>query len=341
VSTVILEHRPEIQAALEAHENSFQALRAALALARLLEGAYAAGETPAAWSHSRLTGGGYPVEFTYTTADRSLRYTVDPAPPGSPLAGRLISTAALLEQLGSPPLEPHLLELLSDCQGNGDLDYGAWLGGRHGPSGDRYKLYAELPPAGADCLAELIHTVMVSPPRLPDRQIQLRMLGCEPAANRIELYYRVDRLEIDHLPHLLKPAGLTERAGELLAWIEAAYGHPLRGKLPGGSVGFSYALSYPAEQPQVPGAFTVFLFARALWGGDARIRLRFADHARSMGREARGYLLATAPLASRDVYQTYHGLLGISLSQDASLHLSLGVRPPLPETNPTNLNNAA
>jgi hypothetical protein len=94
-------------------------------------------------------------------------------------------------------------------------------------------------------------------------------------------------------------------------------------RIPGGSVGFSYAVA-----PGEPTAFTLFLFTRLLWGGDGRIRQRFYERLQSVGLDPSPYWQVTAPLAERDIYQTYHGLLGFTLATLAPIQLSLGVRPP-------------
>jgi hypothetical protein len=150
------------------------------------------------------------------------------------------------------------------------------------------------------------------------------MLAVEPASGRLEFYLRYRSLAPGTLPLLLQPAGLSAHTEELLDLIQQIYAHPLTERIPGGSVGFSYALL-----PGQPGVtFTLYLFTRLLWGGDARIRLRFAERLQAAGLDPTTYLQLTSPLAGRDVYQTYHGLLGFVVSARSPLRLSLGLRPP-------------
>jgi hypothetical protein len=169
-----------------------------------------------------------------------------------------------------------------------------------------------------------IETFLNFPPRLYQGAAQLTMIATEPAVGRIELYLRTRELELVTLPLLLEAAGLRSRAGEVIDFIEEAYDHRLAGRIPGGSAGFSYAL--------IPGScevvFTLYLFTRMLWGGDARIRRCFTERLRTAGQDPAAYRELTAPLAERDVYHTYHGLLGFTLAPAAPIHLSLGVRPP-------------
>jgi hypothetical protein len=199
------------------------------------------------------------------------------------------------------------------------------VGGRHkGPSaaGDRFKLYFEVPEGGGEPLLPP-HLPSEPAPRLSDRRLQLRMYGYEPTSGAHERYYRVAHGMSHHLYHLLRQAGLECRTRELLDLIQEAYGHPLDDKIPGGSVGFSYA-----HGPGRPVVFTLFLFARALWGGDRRILRRLATLAAARGWDLGAYSQAAAPLAARDVYQTYHGLLGFVVAPDRPIQVTIGLRPP-------------
>jgi len=209
------------------------------------------------------------------------------------------------------------------------LRYGAWIGGRHPMAGsvDRFKLYIEIPARYIRAAQSLLTPFLRSRPHLPERELQLRMLGLEPATGRMEFYYRVEDLSSAMLSHLLYPAGLRSRADELLNCVEEAYGYSLRApgtRIPGGSVGFSYAVSPDTNRVM----FTLFLYARLLWGGDARIRTRFCEWLESVGQDSLRYREMTASLSSRDIFQTYHSSIGFILTSDAPIPISLGVRPP-------------
>jgi len=333
-----MDHHPDIQAALDVLARTFPraTARASSALSILLRQTYigakrSAGDHQAAWSFSTLTGDGFPLEWTFTSADAHLRYAVDPARPGLPPAQRLANAAELVAQL-CQPLNLKLLEELMAWQlaaPVGELRYGAWIGGRHHvvSQSDRFKLYVEVPASSAPGQGSLIAAHLNPQPRLPERELQLRMLGLEPTTGRVEFYYRVHSLQSATLSHLLYPAGLRSRADELLDFVERAYGHSLRvvgARIPGGSVGFSYSVS--PDDGRV--AFTLFLFTRLLWGGDARIRPRFRERLETAGLDSAPYWQVTAALDTRDVYQTYHGLIGFVVASDAPIQISLGVRPP-------------
>jgi hypothetical protein len=332
-----MEHHPDIQVAIDtlAHFVPLVAARASKTLGVLLRranefGARSEADHHLAWGFSTLTGDGFPLEIAFTTADAHLRYTVDPGGPDLPPAQRLANAAELLAELGRA-LQPHRLEELKTWQSAAsaeELRYGAWVGVRHSVKSlsDRFKLYVEIP-ASVPLPKNLLVAAHLNPPlRLPERAVQLRMLGLDAETGQEEYYYRVNDLSSIMLPQLLVPAGLRARADELLNFVELAYGHSLRepdARIPGESVGFSYAVSPEGN----PVAFTLFLFTHLIWGGDMHIRERFCERLQSAGLDSQPYWHITAPLAECDRYQTYHSLLGFVLAGDAPIHLSLGLRP--------------
>lgn len=328
------DHHPDIRAALDVltEPASEAAGRVSTALRVLLRRAYACGG-PRTWGFSRLTGDGFPLEFAFTTTDAHLRYTADPGGFGLSATGNLDEAVGLLAELGQPPHDPRVLAFMAASQQSAaGLYYGVWVGGRHvvdhggnrHAAEDRFKLYAEVPESSLESHLPFISNYLNLPSRLIGRPVQLRMVGHEPATGRIEFYFRIRHLEAGALPLLLKPTGLQRRAGELVDFIEQAYGHPLTERIPGGSVGFSYGF-IPGSETIV---FTLFLFTRLLWGGDARIRSRFCERIQAAGQDPTAYWRFSAPLAERDVYQTYHGLMGMALAPEAPIQLTLGVRPP-------------
>src|SRR5512143_244529 len=73
--------------------------RAAGALQTLLHDRMAA-DGPDTWSSSRLTGGGFPVELTFATADDRLRYTLEPGSSRITPEQRLEVAIQLIDALG-------------------------------------------------------------------------------------------------------------------------------------------------------------------------------------------------------------------------------------------------
>jgi hypothetical protein len=270
-----------------------------------------------AWSGSRLTGDGFPLEVNFATTDQRLRCTVEPASVDCPPRERFQAALRTLASLAGQPVPEDVADTLRRTQLGDGLRFGAWLGCRYGPGAAEYKLYAEAAP-DATAPPELAVS-----PRLPDRAVRLRMLAYTPGSARFEPYFRVPSLEPHHLPRLLAPAGLEGRTGELLAFVAEAYGFPLSGRLPGDSVGLSYAMASTGDI----GAVTLFFFARVFWGSDARIRERFGAVAGGLGWDTRPYRAVTVGATGRG-RNTCHGILGITLCRDGGLALSIGVRPP-------------
>lgn len=267
-----------------------------------------------AWRGSTLTGDGFPLEFAVAARDPQLRFSCEPGGRKLTPHGRLQLAGQLAEELGQVPLPSEEFAALRWAQRGASLRYGGWLGVRVSQEGAvSTKLYAELSP---DRPPPLLGDWV---PKLPDRLPQSRMLGLG-GDGRAELYVRVPSLLPAELPALLAAAGLNERADEVLAELSERYGQTLRGRLPGSSIGVSYA-------PDAHGCtVTIYLFARALWGSDARIRQRFAPLIGDPFQRL-AYLSATAPLAKRNDWATRHGLVGLVLRSGTPLSWVVGFRP--------------
>ena len=265
---------------------------------------------PDRWDGSRLTGDGFPFELSFCTADDRLRFTVEPGRRDLEPDERFDFALAVMERCGAA-VPDHVVERCRAIQRHAVLTYGAWVGCRVSSEGHSLKLYVEMPDAQRA-------TLPTPPFALPDRPILMRMLAYSPAG--YESYVRVPSLEPRHLPAILAPAGLAHRAAELMEVLRQAYGYRIRGRLPGPGVGISFGGTESA--PRV----TVYLFARSLWGADARIRQQFVRVAGASGWNPAAYLEVTAPMAVRESWQTYHGLLGVTLDR-SSMCFAVGVRP--------------
>jgi hypothetical protein len=307
------------------------AARAGAALGRALAELEATPLPEHAWHASTLTGDGFPVELTFTSADTVLRHTVAPWPYEG-TAERLDLAADLIAHLGGVAVEEPVLAALRDLQPGGSrLRFGAWVGGRHvgdDLAADRFKLYAEVRAAGtagAPARGEANGPVMAAGPwpALDDRPVRLRIHGYEPATRTHERYFRTERALPYHVRRLLRPAGLETRATELLALLREAAGRRIDDGLPGPSLGWSIT-----RAPGRPDVFTLYLAARSLWGGDRRIRAGIERLAGSRGWDLDAYLEASEPLVARDVHATYHGLVGFVLAGDRPVELAIGLRPP-------------
>ena len=292
---------------------SFDAPRAGIAaraICAALAARLAGGGDP--WGGSRLTGDGFPLEIAFSTADDRIRATVEPGARTLPAAARLEVVATILEGLGEPVPRPVLDGLLA-MQAAGPLAYGAWLGLRAGAQGVAGQAYVEVP-RGAPLRARSLP--------LGSREVTPRMIAYTPSSASFEAYVRVRALEPGELPAVLAPIGGEARVPSLLEFIEEAHGYRIRERFPG-PVGVSYG--WPSSE-----RVTLHFYARAMWGPDAAIRRGFCRVARGLGWDDATYLRATAPIAERNDWKTFHGLLAVTLDAGGAVSLGIGVRPVAP-----------
>lgn len=321
--------RPALERAIRLFERQSPALaeRAGAALEIILEGVCCSRWPEVAWEFSRLTGGGFPLEFTFSSADETIRYVAEVAGPELAEAERLRRAGQLITRLGMRPLPDTVISSLSRIQSAGPLRYGAWIGGRHGQRGDRYKLYAEVPKADAPEADDLIHQLLGAEPLLSQRTPRLMMIGYEPETSRIELYFRVAGLEPWEVGGLLRRTNLASRTAELLNLVEEIYGRSLERGLPGSRLGFSFSV-VPDGMATV---FSIINYAGVVCGGDKNIRRRLLALAETKGWDFSGYEQFSAPLAERNIWATYHTMMTFSVGAEGPPVLHIGLRPPEPQ----------
>lgn len=308
--------------------------RADAALEVVLEGVYQSRWPEVAWEFSRLTGGGFPLELTFSSADETIRYAAEVAGPELAETARLSRAGQLLARLGTQSPAATVMAALTRIQAAGPLRYGAWIGGRHGRSGDGYKLYAEVPRTGAPEADALVQQLLGPEPLLSQRTPQLVMIGYEPAAAgsasaRLEFYFRVAGLEPWEVGGLLRRINLAGRALELLALVEETYGRSLERGLPGARLGFSFSVGLNGAGA----AFSVFNYAGVVCGGDKSIRRRLLELARTKGWDFAAYELLSEPLAERNVWMTYHTMMTFGVAAAEPPVLRIGLRPPEPQVS--------
>ncbi len=300
-----------LEALLDAYPEPVRA-RARTVLGHLLADRLSA-QGESAWRGSPLTGDGFPVEAAFTTTDARLRMTVEPGSPDLRPADRLDLAARLVADVGGRAVPADLLDRLRRQQTDLPLRYGAWVSCRVSADAIVLKLYAEVPdPAW--------RWPGLPDPVLEDRAMALRMVAVTPASGDVECYLRGASLWPHHLPDLLTPVGLGHLSSRVERAVQLLHGQPLRGRLPGPSVGVSYTLGDPRR-------VTLHFYARALWGGDARIRREYSRLARALGADPTTYDAVTSPLADRRAWATRHGIVGLGLGGDTPASLTLGVRP--------------
>jgi hypothetical protein len=278
-----------------------------------------------AWSFSHLTGDGFPVEFTFSLEDAAVRYTAEVAGAEVAEADRLPRALSLIESLGGHSPSNQIRALLRRIQTPAaPLSYGAWIGGRHGASGDRYKLYAEVPQAARLRAASLLGGILGEGPLLESRATQFRMIGCEPVQQRVEFYFQVAELETWELARLLGRAHLSSRQTDLLTLLEELNGRSAQSKIPGANLGFSYSFALDGG----PLVFSLFTYARSIFGSDMSIRRNLLKLGKNRGWNLRTYEKLSEPLIHRTGPKTRHGLLAFIVPPAGSLSLHIGIRPP-------------
>ena len=219
-----------------------------------------------------------------------------------PPASRLQAAHALLGRLNV-----HCVFPLSRLQEPGSpLRWGAWLGGRHAAASDAYKLYAEAPAVlSAPAVGELRDALGRYGGLLDSHALSLRLVGFDLASQRLECYFRARSLRWDQLCGLMNFTGVAHREDELRVLLDAAAGTSVRERLPDTRHGFSLSLARGGTVD----AFSLFTFARLLFGSTAMIRRGLLACADRHGWNLEGYAAVSAPLAARDEADVHHGLV--------------------------------
>ncbi|WP_440955515.1 hypothetical protein ACSAZK_00610 [Methanosarcina sp. Mfa9] len=308
-----------------AKEMPGQALRAEVALGTLLDWTLDSPWKGVLWEFSRLTGDGFPLELGFSSSGNLISYTVEVAGPETDERRKLRLAEKKLQRLGGEgyTLPDSLRARFRELQKDGTLRYGCWIGGRHGPKEDRYKLYLEVP---AGYSGNFVSSLLGEASLLPDEVPVLEMVGHEPLTGRTELYFSV-RSETGLLPrelsYLLWRAGFSAQAKSYYGLIEEAHGDSLKRALSASSLGFSFACSAGGIT-----GFSLFKFARSVCGGDGKTRKRLLELAGKYGWDLRGYATVSEALCSRNVWNTRHGMLGFGLAAGTGPFLQIGLRPP-------------
>jgi hypothetical protein len=275
-----------------------------------------------AWRFSHLTASGCPVELSFSTADPALRYTAEIAGPEVDPQPRLQRCCALLSELAGGQRIPEALSAeLTELQAAHQLDWGAWVGGRHDGSNSRYKLYAEVArdAACAGFVARRLGTAALPRHRHP----RLEGVGHELPSRLTELYFRLDGLDIGDTGVLLASAGLGDRQRELLALMETVYQRPMVPHFPQHPFGVSLATA--ADYGVV--AVSVFAYAIDVFGDDAAARRALLDAAPRLNWNAETYRVVSAPLAATHSAPTHHSVVAFTIPRGRDAALTVGLAP--------------
>lgn len=283
------------------------AARAKAALSVLLKDLLEADDADA-FTRSALTHTGSPFEPAFSFSAPGLRYTVAPAPAEMPQQHRLQQALALLLALKAPFPDPALIAKLVQLQEKGRLAYGAQIGARHNDSSDTFKLYVEVPPESA-VEADLLATELLgSRPVLnvPGRDAHPTIFGINLHSGLPEIYYRIENLHPLEIATLLSRANAADRAPEILEILSKTQKLPIRHELPGKTWGFSYSKESNGDI-----AFSIYTFARTLFGPDGWVRAGVLSLAEDLGWDAAVYAQMSEPLVNSRSFISRHGLFGL------------------------------
>ncbi|MCC3158261.1 hypothetical protein LJ737_13515 [Hymenobacter sp. 15J16-1T3B] len=281
---------------------------------------------PARWGASLLTDGGYPLEFTCTTLNDSIRYTLEVAPARDNPAARLAQACAVVEPLlGRSLADDPLRAVLAQVQAPGGLRYGAWVGVRHSARESSYKIYAEVPPAGQAAALAYLNPRLRRPVGVAGRPITVQMIGWYPATGELEFYFRVEGLKPWELPALMHPQGLDGSHKVVADAFQEAYGRPMHQQLPGPVFGFSYTV--PAAEA-APRMFSFYTFADTLFGSDANARRKLARYFERRGCDMGHYLELSQPTLTHAGPWHHHGMFGVTVGAGTPAIAHIGLRPP-------------
>jgi len=283
-----------------------------------------------AWGASKLNASGAPLEFTFSTLGGEVRYAVEVGGPDVPPADRLEVAARLLGQAGVGPTADEVVARFRGLQQPGELSWGAWLGVRHLPEGDEFKVYAQLPrdtpPAATLFLREVLGAI---PTLAGGRRLQPVAVGGTPGSPRTEVYFELSGvgLDADTLDRLLDPFGLGSDRQLLWDLMSQAEGAALPGgpSLPEVDYGFSLSALPGGAAPVA----SVFARSCNFLGPDAFARWSMLKVASLRGWSLGAYAAMTRPLADRIMSCDSHNVVGFLLAGGCRSGMHISLSPPL------------
>jgi hypothetical protein len=320
-------HRDRLDAALDRLGGIAPAIsaRARTSLRAALGGLAASRLGEAAWTCSRLTPTGYPVELGVTSRRAELRWVSEVIAPEDDPAKAVHRAEAIAVAHGAIALDRGLRDAIRNGQDGRALRFGAWLGARHGERDgdvrDTWKLYAEVPretgwqglPFDLGPARDILGGIATP------RFVGLGLDG----TGRTELYARV-------LPGAEDAVAVAFGRSHLAAFV-----HPLLSRLAAfgarrpapHNLGLSLVIG-PEHEVM---ALSVFTFARQLFPTDRDARSHLLRTAHEEGwPSAALYDALTAPLQSPFAVPgaLVHGPVSLVTHADGSSETHIGLAPP-------------
>lgn len=283
---------------------------------------------PVRWKLSLLTDGGYPFEFTFSTLNDGIRYTIEIAPPKQAPHSRLTHAHTLLQEFDNASFDEEGFAFLKEVQNGGTLRYGAWIGVRHRENDTTFKVYAEVPPEGEATAMNFLNSRLCRPVGINGRLINLQMIGWYPVTGELEFYFRICEMRPWEIVGLMHPIGLESNNKILFELLQAVYGRPIYQKMPGSLCGFSYTLPLTETTDASTRTFSFFAFAETLFGDDAGAHRKLLRYFDRLGIDMSYYANLSAPTIRHRGRWTHHGMFGLTVGQDIAPISHIGLRPP-------------
>lgn len=272
-----------------------------------------------------LMSEGYPVELTFTSASpTTVRWTADVVPPACPPSARLRQALSRLTANGVQVPASRVLTFLAGEQQGHEVRFGAWVGGRHDASGDRYKLYVDVPRNRPDRVGKGLRRLLGRSLRRLDGT-PLRFVGLDLRDGTVEMYHRIGPSDRQDIEAVLAAEGLAHRTGDLLDALAAATRWPVVDRLPVTNLGASVAVGPRGDTTVALFAHTVSVLGRDLGCRERLLRL-VADRGLDLGR----YAEVSAALADAPPARRHHSMLTLAVADGGPVHLGIGLRPPDP-----------
>jgi hypothetical protein len=166
-----------------------------------------------------------------------------------------------------------------------------------------------------------------SPPVLnvPDRHARPAIFGIDLTLGALEVYYRIENLHPCEIATLMVRIHAAERASEILAMLSETQPRAIRHSLPGSTWGFSYALHSDESI-----TFSIYTFARTLFGPDGWIRNAVLSMGERHGWDLAAYAKMSEPLRGSRRVPCHHGIFGLIVPQGKPLAPWIGLAPPEP-----------
>ncbi|MCG7564566.1 hypothetical protein [Pseudoalteromonas sp. McH1-42] len=288
-------------------------------------------DTNDSWTYSFLNRTGAPLEYSFNTMSNDLRYTLEVGKPQLNPTSKLSLIEDLMDQLVFNWPKSEVESYMEQLQQGQSLEWGAWLGVRHGKGKTEFKKYAEIPSQGkVDYF--LLKKYLPEFLRVEQGLATPVMLGNKLGSERCEIYFDLNHrsVTVSDLHQLLAYVGLEHRTEVLMELVKSfLFREESEDEeyLPEAQWGFSYSVLPGSKHA----AFSLYAMTTGLYGGDGFVRQQFLTNSMTQGWDAKLYAELSTPISRWGLRAGYHNMISFVISeQDSGYHLSLSPPPSQP-----------